>query len=616
MIKYADFINDRLFESAINESMIYYTKEFKDSLFKLRLKSEIAQALIDVEYTDVKPDMTIIGMSDKDGYFSFTQMAKAVRALKKSADELAKVTSQPDPEKFVNSLSHIWKKIENGETSQSDINFVYNEKPWNLKSKSRTEAKIAKLVNQIFPDKYSNKEIEEFTNLFKNVRKSTEEFELVSGKDIIKWYDVSKYIEESGDLGNSCMRHRKCSSYFGIYTENPDQVKLLILKSEDGESILGRALIWKVDIDIEGVDTYMDRIYAIDDANKARFEEYADTKGWLKRQTSRYGDCMDFTLGDKNFDDYKMTVKLSKWKFDDYPYMDTLKSLIVEDGILINSEDEDSPGRYVMTNTDGSYTDTSGKWSNWFDTRIPEDEAVWSEPLDDWIYRNDSIEVEHGSRRNRGFYPSEYEEIYQDASTNYYIHSNDAEWSEYHDGYILSEDAIYAITWIDVNYSNKNSLDFNESLISDNEAYIYVDKMAAYEYLKEWIDLPIVGNILKKGLNDKYYIGDSLIDVFKTDRGYLTKNDIKFLNLPESNSGPFISDEMAYSLSLSEDVKRDLRKKLNDSKNEIENFLSGKQPQLPFSEDEEMLLGDNYKNAKRHFLNIVKNRINLLDKWS
>jgi hypothetical protein len=302
------------------------------------------------------------------------------------------------------------------------------------------------------------------------------------------------------------MRHRKCSSYFGIYTENPDQVKLLILKSEDGESILGRALIWKVDIDIEGVDTYMDRIYAIDDANKARFEEYADTKGWLKRQTSRYGDCMDFTLGDKNFDDYKMTVQLSKWKFDDYPYMDTLKSLIVEDGILINSEDEDSPGRYVMTNTDGSYTDTSGKWSNWFDTRIPEDEAVWSEPLDDWIYRNDSIEVEHGSRRNRGFYPSEYEEIYQDASTNYYIHSNDAEWSEYHDGYILSEDAIYAITWIDVNYSNKNSLDFNESLISDNEAYIY-------NIIRAWSDItydPLTG---RQGLK-KDYVGQMAVTMF------------------------------------------------------------------------------------------------------
>ena len=88
--RYNTFLGERLFESAVNESMIYYTKEFKDSLYKLSLKNKIAKDLIDVEYTDVKPDMTFIGISDKEGYFSFTQIKKAVNSLKKSVEEFAK----------------------------------------------------------------------------------------------------------------------------------------------------------------------------------------------------------------------------------------------------------------------------------------------------------------------------------------------------------------------------------------------------------------------------------------------------------------------------------------------------------------------------------------------
>ena len=76
--RYNNFLEDRLFENVVNESMIYYTQEFKDALYKLRLKSKIAQDLIDVEYTDVKPDITFVGMSDKEGNFTFTDRKSVV----------------------------------------------------------------------------------------------------------------------------------------------------------------------------------------------------------------------------------------------------------------------------------------------------------------------------------------------------------------------------------------------------------------------------------------------------------------------------------------------------------------------------------------------------------
>jgi hypothetical protein len=216
--RYNTFLGERLFESAISESMIYYTKEFKDALSKLSLKSKIAKDLIEVEYTDVKPDMTFIGMSDKEGYFSFTQIKKAVNAIKKAGEILAAENEDSWSFDFKSRITDIWKRIEDGTTSQSSVNYLYSSEPWNLKDKARSDAKIAKLVNQIFPDKYSNKEIEEFTNMFKKVEESSDEFEIVYGTDILHWYSESNYSESKGELGTSCMRYNRCRDYLQIYS--------------------------------------------------------------------------------------------------------------------------------------------------------------------------------------------------------------------------------------------------------------------------------------------------------------------------------------------------------------------------------------------------------------
>jgi DNA-directed RNA polymerase delta subunit len=118
--RYNTFLGERLFESTVNESMIYYTKEFKDALYKLSTKNKIAKDLIGVEYTDVKPDMTFIGMSDKEGYFSFTQIKKAVKSIKDTIEKLAKETSIESDSDALKNLKKIYKKIEDGTTSQSD----------------------------------------------------------------------------------------------------------------------------------------------------------------------------------------------------------------------------------------------------------------------------------------------------------------------------------------------------------------------------------------------------------------------------------------------------------------------------------------------------------------
>jgi len=612
--RYISFLEDKLLESALNESFIYYTKEFKDSLFKLRLKSQIAQALIDVEYTDVKPDMTFIGMSDKEGYFSFTQINKAARAAAKSAEELEKKYGI-EPGSVSNQIS---KKILDGSISQSDVNTLYNNSPYELKGKARSEAKIAKLVNQIFPGKFSKKEVEEFTNTFKNLKKQENEFELVKGKDIVKWYDKASYVEKTGDLGNSCMRYARCSSYFKIYTENPESVSLLILKDADGEKILGRSLVWKIEIDIEGVEYYMDRIYTIDDATKKMFQDYADEKGWLKRLTSSYGDCKDFRLGDAEYEDYEAKVSLDKWKFSQYPYMDTFKKLDVSDGTLINDEDDSESGYYIMTHTDGDYDDTSGKWSNWFDCRIAEDNAVYSDPLDDWIYRSDATRVTIGSSRNRGWYPDEYEDLVYDSVREEYLHEDDATWSEYHDSYIYHEDAIDAITWIDTQYCGKESMDYSTSTVSGQTDLIDASEMECAEYMKEMCDgYDILKDLLSEGTGGKYVIDDAAFQTYRTSRGYLREDDAKALGTEANKSDMRWSDTLAYMSKMDDATKRQLKAEYERLREEAKSIESGRTPLLKFGDrPEKGFMGDeDYVRTKGMLKHVYDRNARELDRW-
>ena len=618
--KYNTFLGERLFENAVNESIIYYTKEFKDALYKLAVKNKIAKDLVDVEYTDVKPDMTFIGMSDKEGYFSFTQIKKAVNSLKKSTEEFAKTHGVG-----LDTLTRIYTSIEDGTTSQSDVNHLYNDAPWNLKDKARSDAKIAKLVNQIFPDKYTNKEVEEFTNLFKKIGDTTSEFVLVEGEDIRTWYNEDKYEFTTGELGSSCMRYRRCASYLNIYVENPEVCRLLILKSEDGEEIRGRVLIWKIaEIDIENVEYYMDRIYAIDDATKLMFQEYADKQGWLKRLTSNYGDSKDFKLNTDVYTDVEATVQLKKWKYDYYPYMDTFKRLKKSDGILINDDDSDDEGYYIMTHTDGSYDDTSGKWSNWFDERIPEANAIWSEPLRDWIYNEDIVEVEVGSSRYIGVYPEDHSDIIQDYVTKNWIHEDDSTYSEWYDDRFLAEDAISAITWIDEDADLKDCSTSVETLSDQDKNLVDISDLECGEYMSKFnhdTDY-VTGDILSKSiLTGKYYFNDHGVKVLKTEKGNFISEDCQALGLKTNEKNFYWTDRFAYNYKMDVTTKQNILKALKEKINQIENMEgvlgSGRQKRLVFNEPEnkEFLDDEDYIKANRYLLQSLKRRLNNLEGW-
>lgn len=604
--RYKDFSTDLLLEKAINESFIYYTKEFKDTLFRMRLKSKIAQDLIDVEYTDVKPDMTFISLGDKEGDIKFTQFKKALSILKKAVE-----TNYPNN---LTLYDYIDKKLSDGSVSQLDINTFYDDTDWGIKDKSRNSTGIGRLVNQIFPGKYNSKEVEDFVNSFKNVNKPGEnELKLVKGQDIKKYYLYTNYVEEIGDLGNSCMRYTRCQEYLDIYVENPNQVQLLVYLNEE-DKVLGRALLWVLNDeksdDIEGAEYFLDRIYGIDDSIKKLFQEHAETKGWAWRTKSGYSDTKYITYKGEEHSGVKMTIKLDKCDFDYYPYMDTFKELDNSESKLYNSNDEDR--NWTLNHTDGTYEDNNGVWSDWEDRRIPVDEAVYSDWLDTHIYERNAVEISLGNRRYRGWWPREHDDIVYDQFREEYIHNNDSTYSEYLDCSFYDEDSIDVITWVDddIYSQERNRFRFQSDNVSDQwNGYISHSKMDCSDYMGHNGDyLAIIEDQTKyDDYTGKHYFIDLEVTVYETEEyGPLVKEDCDILGV-KPNGKSWKTDELAYLFRNKhiEEILEKARKQVKD----LEVIESGKQTRIEFEDDDE------YLEKLKQKIRKINWRIEVLENW-
>ncbi len=591
--------NEFLFESILNESALYYVKDFKDRLYKLRLKSKIAQDLIDLEYRDVKPDMTFISLGDEEGTIKFSQMNNILDKVKKYYTDLSdEFNSIEDKNSILTFVDRFLIKIKNTELSQSDLNLLYNDEKTKIKTGSRNQTNLGRLINKLFPDKYTSKEIEDFVNLFKATIEEKPQFELVKGEEIVKWYNQDNYFDRGGELGQSCMRYSRCSSYFGIYTENPEVCQLLILK--DVDKIKGRALVWKIE-GISSTDYFMDRVYTIDEASRVQFINYANEKGWLRKLRNGRGFYEDFLLGDKQIIK-NISVKLKNFKFKTYPYMDTFKRLDIKKGTLHNDDETRNPGNYILEDTEGGFVDTSGHWSSYYGETIPENEAVWSDPLEDWLWKDRIVEVKFG--RRQGFYPDDYEDIVFD-SWRGWIHEDSALYSEWYEEYIWLEDATQVVVHFEILPNGK--LKYSEETLSSRDKGI-----------KDPYDLDCFGYLMDKGLNhlqfiddillrnkltNKYYFGDYQIKTYKTSGGILSEIDAQILDIEIRNVAFTLTDIFAYNYQLED--KKQLKKKLEDKIKELEYNLSGQQTKIKFSQAQ-----DEESNLKvKELLQKYKNRL-------
>ena len=604
ILDYNSFKDDFLFESMINETFIYYVKDFKDVLYKLNTKGNtIAKDLIDIEYRDSKSDNTFISLG-KDGYVSYNRLRDLKRNIEKSFTDFAKSKGLSD-EHTQSILDTLLKKIENGETSQSDVNHLFKE--YELEKKSRNEVKLGRFVNAVLPGKYTPKDIEDFTNQFKaTLEKQGEHFEEVSGEDINHWYSSDNYKEMSGSLGNSCMA--KKTGFFSIYVNNPEVCKMLILVEDD--KLIGRAIVWKLNtIKCYGVDPepdvwFMDRQYSINDTYVEKFRNYAKEKGWYYKSYNNHHSLSTVTIKgeEKNCD---MTVKVKPGKYSQYPYMDTFKRFNPEDGTLYNDEEQDSDyeGQFILADTGGGYEEIeSGVWSEWHDRRIPHDLAVWSDWADSYINRDYATQINIGSRRWRGeWFPEDCDDIVYDEWIDEPIYVDDAVYSEAYGYWLYDENAVEVIKKIDSDGepigADSNWYHKDDDDIINKREY---DAQTWFEVLsKEWSNWDdysfAVRDLFILDYKDEPVPERFKLETYKIvgekpeelkDIDYLSEVDALVLEVKVDNEKERTTDKYQYESTI-EEVRGFIKSKLNSEVNRINDIIEDKgQLQIKFDKEE------------------------------
>lgn len=267
---------------------------------------------------------------------------------------------------------------------------------------NRQTAKPARLIQKLLVQKFTCKEFEDFSNYFRSEIMHSGEFVILSGSDITRYYNRENYEEESGTLGNSCMRYESCEDYFKVYE---DHAKMLVIMKDN--KILGRALLWEMSDKI----TLMDRIYTAYDYLYSTFITYAEEHKWWHRDNNSLlndGDPQYWLTPDDNYmmaTSREFQIKLDK-QYDYFPYMDSFRYYHQDANLLSTNPLEDT---CCLSNTDGSwnerypwtcdccgnifYSDCEDEtpdeimYSDYEDRYLCEDCAVWNDYLESYISR-------------------------------------------------------------------------------------------------------------------------------------------------------------------------------------------------------------------------------------
>ena len=387
--------NDFIFESLMLESILVYSDDFKNILNTI--DSPVSQALLDAESKDLTLANNYIDLADNKEEISFINDKKAQKIL--SPDNLLKYCyhvgdggflkhSESNQEIFdlleyvpegdkcyhpqVDEKGEVLKRITSPSTgtvylkikftggiSVINENKVRYEDVNNLPfTTNRQKIRVGRGVRGILSSASKNfpdAQIEEFVNKYKSAIDQKNDifknFQLIKGDEIGYWYDVNNYQlgHSKGTLSTSCMRSVP-SRYFQIYSQNPDVCQLLILKTDDGKKIKGRALVWNLKSP-QGI-TYMDRTYVHEDSDFELFRQYAQKQGWYRKPNNDHWVTSDMVDPQGNKVSLgELVVQVQKGEYSYYPYLDTLKYYNIYKGTLSTDEGD----TIELSDTGGSY---------------------------------------------------------------------------------------------------------------------------------------------------------------------------------------------------------------------------------------------------------------------
>jgi hypothetical protein len=616
---FKNFSENILLEKILSESVVYFSPKMRNILKRLD-NNDISKSLLDIEMTDIKPDVTFIDIGDKEGYITFNTMKNALNKIKDEYDHLEYIKNEPGHQDV--------------ERRKMLIKDIYNHpKLSDIFKKSTNPLRIGKFINKALPNKFSDKQIEEFVNLFKSsLEKSGEIFEIVEGDYIATWYNHITYKENKGQLGNSCMKN-KDSDIFEIYTKNPEVCRMLILKEDN--MLIGRALVWKLsEMKAYGRELpsdlyFMDRQYTIKESDVDKFRKYAADNDWVYKTNNNHHSLDNVTYQGSEFSaTMEVEVKSNPGEF---PYMDTFRRFNPNDKSLHNDEEDSSDyeGDYILDHTDGTYREIEGGvWSEWHDRRLREEDAVWSDWADSYLDRDRDIYVNDGSRRYHGWYPDGCDDLVYDEWNDITIHMDDSVYSEAYGYSLEAGSAVEVIDRIDSDGEPRGADSNWYHKDDDDILYIGGDisKLTWFKRLSDswskWDDY----SYALSSLFTENYKGDKIIERFaittykvidsKEDSvdienitEYLTDLDADLLGHSIDKNDSRVVDKFEYYDEI-EELLSQLYSKANSEYNKIEQELSGGgQLRLVFDEDDKA----KYKNMLENKLNRLKEKISDID---
>lgn len=392
----------------------------------------------------------------------------------------------------------------------------YNE--YNLKhvdwTKDRFTIKIGRLVKKLFGDALSTKEIEDFVNLYKVMSKKDplKGFDLVSGKDLNKYYSEKSYESQIGSLGSSCMKQDWKNDFMNFYSDNG--VKLLILRGE-GDTIKGRALVWE----LKDGKIFMDRAYTISDYYIETFKEYAKKQGWLYKQKQSSNTELLVVENGKN-KILKMKYKLTNVPAINealFPFADTFRFLNFKDKILYN---------YIEKDANNELSSTSGYLSS-IDFEYVETYDGYIIPTECAVFSN-------------------LDEAYAEENDNKLL------WLDYLEEYIISGYTKYKIVYNveKGNYNNVYKLYFLEEDV--NNVWLDSNKVLSKYMLKSNLKKPY------NNLNNKYPYGEYKGEYYIQDLiNMMNKKDKEY-----SKNEAYVQDMMSYSTSITKNFIKEPEKEI------------------------------------------------------
>lgn len=242
----------------------------------------------------------------------------------------------------------------------------------------------------------SNTEEETIIAMLKGQSVSSEShnFEIVEGEGIRYWYHEDQYRDEQGSLSSSCMKYEKCQEFLDCYVDNPESIKLLILKDDD-DLLLGRAILWK--------NIAIDRIYG-NEKTIGLFKQYCEDNNLFCKYEQSYHNCAFINPSVS----YTETVELP---FTDIyvgshtlmPYMDTFKyydynSLSLDEYHGRVLDDTEGNGGSQCSNCDSYTHEDEMRYTEYRDYGYCEecynDIFVWSEHCQAEIRRDEAVEID------------------------------------------------------------------------------------------------------------------------------------------------------------------------------------------------------------------------------